>query len=328
MTTERGVPSASSLAFHMEPLPDYYFQLRALAAGSAPVPERHAEAVAPLLALQEHLGSFGGWGWLDTRFLTATTPQEVLPWARALEDPVALRGGREVSLRGTILALCEALGSGFDAFLEDEWPARRVRLEATLEELRHAFVPGHRAALADLMAALAITDPGLAAPVFLVTETNAPGAYTFRLGGGGGAVVVATAGGPGTTLFETLLHEAVHVLDVATEGDGDALTELRRLLEERGVSRRDRLWRDAPHVLMFLQAGATVRSIYDRGHVDYGETTGLYERLGRTAEVARPVRAAYLRGERGRSQALREIAISLTIAAEPEPPAGSAAPPL
>jgi hypothetical protein len=113
-------------------------------------------------------------------------------------------------------------------------------------------------------------------------------------------------------LEETILHETCHALDLASEGDDDAFTVLRRKLQERGVESRDPRLHDIPHLVMFAQAENTMRRLYDPDHLAYGDTqcgdiAPLYERSGKVAEVVRRLWWEYLDGEIARLEALDRI---------------------
>jgi hypothetical protein len=169
-------------------------------------------------------------------------------------------------------------------------------------------MPRHQEALAFMMQSLAIPDPGVTVPVFLVTATNPPGAMTYYLRGGAPvSVVEATVGGSNDLLVETILHESSHALDRASRGGGSAFATLRALLEERGLGPRDDAYHTVPHTLMFVQAAETVRRLFNPDHVAYGDATDLYQRTGATAVVEREIWPRYLDGELTRDEALRRI---------------------
>ena len=69
--------------------------------------------------------------------------------------------------------------------------------------------------------------PALEIPVKLVAEAPAPGAVTHRDDKGRGVCFVAVDPLQGSQLYECILHECTHALDVAC-GDDSALGELRQ----------------------------------------------------------------------------------------------------
>jgi hypothetical protein len=309
-------PSETRLDLRVAPLVDLYYLVRRRAAGpsEAPVEPGFTAAVAAARRVQEFFGSFGGWGPVDTLFLAAENPGEVRERAARLPEPVRLRDGREIALRGPLLELVAAIEDAEPTFLEGHWPIRRETLARAVRDLERDFLPRHRQALAFMLRSLAIADPGIEAPVFLVSEASPPGAFTFHLRGGAPACVVSIEGGVETVLFETMLHEATHVLDMASSDDSSVFVTLRSMLEQVGVPPGDRRVHDVPHTLMFVQAGETVRRFYDPRHVDYGEVTTLYARSEPIASIEREVWRAHLGGEIDRDEALRRI-VDRTVAA-------------
>ncbi len=105
-----------------------------------------------------------------------------------------------------------------------------------------------------------------------------------------------------------------------------AFSVLRRRLAERGLGGRDRRLHDIPHLLMFVQAEATMRRLYDPQHVAYGDTrrgdiAPLYERSGEAAVVVRRLWNAHLDGALSRDEALEGIVDEL-LGDDPEPASG------
>jgi len=301
----------TGLELRVDPFVDLYFSVRAQAADldEEPAPG-YGPAVGAARSVQEMLGSFGGWGPLDSQVFELS-PAEVVEAFSSLPEPYERRG-RSLSLRGPAVRLAEAVEALMPGFLAGEWPTRRSRLEARVDFLEREFIPRHREALAHMMSSLGISDPGSTVPMYLVTTTNPPGAMTYYLHGGRQVSVLAVGvGGSDSLLMETLLHEATHTLDLASRESGSVFGAMRQLLEDRGLSRGDNAYHDIPHTLMFIQAAETMRRVYDPAHVAYGDATDLYERSGEIAVVELAVWPRYLAGELSRDEALRRIVEAL-----------------
>lgn len=309
-------PSPESEGTRLElttsPLVELYFDIRAQAAAedAAPAPGFEA-AVEAARALQGAMGSFGGWGPLDTRVFGAAEAQELIQGFGELPEPYERRG-REISIRDDAVRLATALQERMPGFTREVWPERKAELDRRIAFLEAEFMPRHREALAYMMESLGIPDPGMTVPVFLVNATNPPGAMTYQMWGGGAACVIdVNAGGADELLLEVVLHESCHALDDASRDAGSAFATLRALLEERGLTPADNDWHAVPHTLMFVQAEETMRRLFDPDHVGYGEATTLYERTGAPAAVEREVWPRYLDGELTREEALRDIVDTL-----------------
>ena len=316
--------SVTGLDLRVVSLVDFYYLIRHRAAlpEDATVEPTFARAVAAARGVQEFFGGWGGWGPVDTLFLAAERLGDVREQAERLPDPMRLRDGREIALREPLLALLAALEAVEPSFMDEHWPRRRLVLDEAVRDLERDFLPRHRQALGFMLRSLAIADPEIEAPLFLVSETNAPGAFTFYLRGGTPACVVSIEDGVDTVLFETMLHEATHVLDMASSDDTSVFVSLRSMLEQRGLSPDEPAVHDVPHTLMFVQAGETVRRFYDPQHVDYGAVTTLYARSEPIASIEREVWSAHLAGTIGRDEALRRI-VERTVAARPDSADGS-----
>jgi hypothetical protein len=304
--------NGTSLELRISPLVDLYCYIRAQAADEDAEPSPgHEAAVEAARAIQRSMGSFGGWGPLDTQVFFAADPQELVQGFGELPEPYERRGG-EISIRDDAVRLATALQELLPDFTRSLWPEREAELEGRIAYLDRAFMPKHREALAFMMHSLGIPDPGITVPVFLVNATNPPGAMTYYLRGGApGCVIDINVGGADDLLLETVLHESSHALDLASRDTGSAFAALRAMLEERGLSRTDEAYHTIPHTLMFVQAEETMRRLFNPGHLAYGDATELYERTGVTADVEREIWPRYLDGELSRDEALRKIVETL-----------------
>ena len=315
-TAAAQVTGGTSLELRISPLVELYYYIRAQAAEvdveSAPGYEAAVDAAR---AIQGSMGSFGGWGPLDSQVFTAADAQDLLQGFAELPEPYA-RHGREISIRDDAMRLATAIHELMPDFTRVLWPARKAELDRRIAYLQTDFMPEHQEALVFMMQSLAIPDPEITVPVFLVNATNPPGAMTYYLRGGAPVCVIdVNVGGVGELLLETILHESCHTLDLASRDTGSAFATLRTLLEERGLSRNDEAYNTVPHTLMFVQAEETMRRLFNPDHLAYGDVTDLYDRTGVTAVVEREIWPRYLDGELTRDEALLKIVETL----EPQP---------
>jgi hypothetical protein len=307
------------LELQISPLVELYFYVRAQAAEVDVEPQPGYEAaVDAARAIQRSLGRFGGWGPLDSQVFVAADAQDLLGGFAELPEPYERRG-REISIRDDAVRLATVIQELTPDFTRVLWPARKAELDRRIAYLQTDFMPEHQEALVFMMQSLAIPDPEMTVPVFLVNATNPPGAMTYYLRGGAPVCVIdVNVGGVGDLLLETILHESCHTLDLASRDTGSAFATLRALLKERGLSRNDEAYNTVPHTLMFVQAEETMRRLFNPDHLAYGEATDLYERTGVTAVVEREIWPRYLDGELSRDEALRTIVETL----EPQPGGG------
>ncbi len=320
-------PEAESrLELRVEPFTDFYFLVRAQAAGIVePIPYLQP-VVEAWMPVQEEIGTFGGFWRFDVAGLESTSVEELRGWFVDAPETIPSRAGGTIPIRGPGLAMAAAMEKAWPRFLEHHWPERERRLRKALESLERGLLPEHRRALGYMLDSLRIPDPQVTIRMSLVIDTNPPGATTYRSRSGPvTALSIAELLGEGrfSDLEETVLHETCHALDGASRSDQDAFDTLRRLLAERGLERGDPRLHDIPHLLMFVQAEATMRRLYDPRHVAYGDTqrgdvAPLYERSGEAAVVVRRVWKAHLDGDLGFEKALATIVDEL-IGEEPRP---------
>ena len=310
----------SSLELRVAPWTDFYFLVRAQAGGVVPVEAQLQPIVDAWLPVQEHVGTFGGFWRFDLAGLLSSGPDEFEAWFANAPESVPSRGGGQIPIRGPGLAMAAAMRTLWPRFRDEEWPERGAELQDMVSRLEERFMPRHREALGHMLDSLGIEDPAIAVPMWLTLDTHAPGASTYRAREGPVAVLSTRellGEGRLSDLEETLLHETCHALDLASEGENDAFSTLRRMLQERGIEPSDPRFHDVPHLVMFAQAENTMRRLFDPEHVAYGDTwrgeiAPLYERSGNVAVIVRRHWGAYLDGKLSREQALGRIADEVT----------------
>lgn len=312
------LPVASSgLDLRVEPFTDFYFLVRAQAAGVVPADPELQPIIDAWMAVQEEIGTFGGFWRFDLPGMLSRSPEEFRGWFDDPETPesVPSRAGGTIPIKAPGLAMAAAMESSWPAFRDSRWPERKAKLDEIRARLEREFMPKHREALDYMLRSLGIADPAIDVPTFLALDIHPPGATTYR--SYSGPVFVAStrellSEGRFSDLEETLLHEVSHCLDMASDGESDAFSLLRSLLEERGVTRNDSRYHDVPHLVMFVQAEETMKRLYDADHVAYGDTqrgdiAPLYERSGEAAAIVRRVWGRYLDGDFDLQEAVRRI---------------------
>ncbi len=297
------LPSAPSVApqtrlvFEAQPTVDLYFYIRACAS-----PEREAAppagfeaAVELVAALDRDLDRFFlAWGPLEGAL---NGVQSATDLERAFADvPATLesRSGKSIALHERALEVARI------------WPEHRTAIADARELLERGFDEKQAECLAFHLRSLAMNDPGLEIPVYLVAEAPFPGAVTHRDDEGRGVCFVAVNGAEGSQLFETVLHEATHALDIAV--NESVLGRLREKLAQKGVTQRDRAFRDLPHTLMFVQSAESIRRTVDPEHQDYGDVSGYYSRVSEATQLVRPAWKDFLDGKASLEETLERIA--------------------
>lgn len=299
---------AARLDLRSSPFVDLHFWVRHLAAepgGTAPT-QPILDAVAVAAELDRDLGGPLAWGPIEGLFGDCRNSADALAVLEKLPETFELRSGRKVELRQRARRLVESLAAAEPGFLETVWPEHRRAIDAARKRIEAGFAPRAEACLAYVAESLGLSASDLAIPVHLVFEIPSPGAVTQRDDDGHGVCFVAIQGVEGTQLFEVILHEATHALDIATK-EGSVLDELRSRLEKAGFTNRDRMSRDVPHTLMFVQAGETIRRKVDPKHEHYGVAAGYYDKVRAVADVELPAWIDHLDGKSTREEAIARI---------------------
>ena len=297
--------SSSGLELRIEPFSDFYFLVRAQAAGIVPADPYLQPVIDAWMPVQKEIGTFGGFWRFDLPGMLSGSPTEFRSEFDDKPESLPSRAGGTIPIQTAGFAMATAMESAWPTFQKQVWPDRRKQLEEVKARLERDFMPKHRRAFAYMLRSLGIPDPEIDVPTYLAVDIHPPGATTYRTH----TVPVFVAStqellseGRFSDLEETLLHEVCHALDLASDGDQDVFSLMRKSLEEHGVQRGDPRHHDVPHLVMFVQAEETMKRIYNADHVAYGDTrrgdiAPLYERSGEAAVIVRRVWREYLDAE-------------------------------
>lgn len=306
---ERTAEARTRLEFRISPAVDLHFYIRALAEDqSANVPEPLQAAVQAAQAVSREMGR-GMWGAMESQLGGANTVADIRKAFADLPEEYTPRFGprdKKIALRSLAGKLVEGIASGEAYFLEQVWPEHKRAVEQDLARLERDFVPNFDTLLTYMLEHLHMQDPKITVPVYLVAAAQFPGGFTMVQRGGAPIMFVQTTREHhrGTLLYELIIHESCHALDVSGES---VFQELRDELSKAGLSPRDALFRDVPHTIMFAQAGETIRRKLDPNHKHYGEVATYYDRTGAAGEFVPRLWIEYLDGKLTREQALAAI---------------------
>lgn len=305
---ERAGPAG--VEFHFSPTADLHQEVRALAGREgAEVPlEGLEEALAAAAKCDEAFAGTPAWSLVDGLLLQGDSISRLKPLAERL-PPRRKFGEVEVSLREPVLAYLSALERFETPFVETLWPERKKRLEKMRTEVAELLAKAEPEALGHLLSALGFEEPSSPIPIYLVSAAPSPGGITLRTRSGP-ACVVSIAERTPVRLCEVILHEATHAVEARRpDAVNSAPAKLRVALKGKADAATIR---NAWHTLFFLQAAETVRVCIDPEYVDYGVTSGYYQRVGRVAALERKIWKRHSAGEIDLAEALREIAEEVT----------------
>lgn len=209
---------------------------------------------------------------LDGAMESAKTAK--LPWGVTVESD---------DYRAAVGAYFESLRPLVDPFIEEAWPERRAKLESLAGWLDEHFIQKPEV-LEWHAQSLVLQMPDPPVTLVLVTQTGWPGGFTHRDASDHGISYVALMLGPRELVYETVVHELTHALEVQ-DGAHSVPSRIRSALIEAGIHPRDRAARNGWHTIYFIQSAMTTKKFLDPDHVPYGEVHGLYERMGPIAEI-------------------------------------------
>jgi hypothetical protein len=182
-----------------------------------------------------------------------------LPWSRLVAHTLDALRAAEPLYRSTLFDERRAIAEG-----------------AITDRVRPVLGPREDECLAYIHDRLEIPDAGMEIPV--VIAASVPRLPFTSLSDRTGAICfVGVDGLDGTSLLETILHEATHAIDGFDHRRASVLERLARAVEAAFPD--GRAVRDVPHSLIFVQAAETTRRVVDPDHFHYGVTHTYYERV-------------------------------------------------
>ncbi|MDX6288797.1 MAG: hypothetical protein QOH42_596 [Blastocatellia bacterium] len=218
------------------------------------------------------------------------------------------RTGGMIPLRERAVHLARTLAVIERAFLQKVWPQHKAAIRQAKLRIARDLEPKEQELFAYFTGHLGFENADYVVPIYLVAEGPWPAALTANSDGRKhGACLVNVGDSQGAHLFDAILHESIHALNLETEGNGNVLVDLRRRLLEAGFDKNDLIVREGPHMLVFIQSVETVRRFLDASYLPY--TEGVFARPGIkpliNAELS--IWTAYLDGKSSREDALNQI---------------------
>jgi len=219
-----------------------------------------------------------------------------------------LRTGEVIPIRERLVHLSQTLAVIEPSFREKIWPQHKVAIQEAEKRIARDFVPQEEKLFSYFIGRLGMGGSDYVVPIYLVAEGPWPAAFTAQGKLSAHGMCLVNVGAlPGASLFAAILHESIHALNLETEGKGNVLVELRSRLLRSGFDQDDRVVREAPHMLVFIQSVETVRRFLDVSYLPY--TEGVFARPGiqPLVNIELPIWTAYLNGKLPREKALDQI---------------------
>lgn len=296
----------SRLEVRVKPFIDLYFFVYKLSSGSEKAPDIVGFPQAVEAARQTPLTST----LIDLILFRCENAAEAVEAFSQFPETHKTRKGEIIPLRERAVHLAKSLVAIEKPFLDQVWPQHKVVIEQAAARIVQTLGPKEQEVFAYMTRHLGMENANYLVPVYLVAETPWPGGFTMwgkSSSSTRGICLLSVEANKGSLLLESLLHEAIHALDLETKGTGNILIELQNRLLKAGYTRSDRDFEQAAHFLVFVQTAETVRRMLDPSHRHYGEVKGVYARLPLVAKVELPTWTAYLDGKISREEALNRI---------------------
>jgi len=319
--------TASKIDLRVSPAIDMHFYLRTLTRkNDDQIPAEFRNGVMAIREIDKKTKRGGlSWGMIESTLYNCQTPKQIHEAFSGFPEMYQSRIGPPsdpVPLRAPVLKLAEDYIKLESAYLHKHWPQRKRQIDDRLADVIANFIPKMAPCIKYMIEQLGMQDPKATIPVYLVVDKPWPGAETYIRDDGGALCIVSINKSrfEGSLLYEIILHEVTHALDIEA-GSKDVFDVMRNKLLAAGLTRRNKLFRDVPHTIMFVQAAETIRRIVDPKHEHYGVVSKYYDRISMpnasVGEKVRDVWTSYLDGKITRSAAIDEL-VSWTIVLKSE----------
>ncbi len=308
LKTQAEKTSQGHLDVRVNAFVDLYFFVFKLASESGKMPD--IEGFAEGVDAARGLFGVQTLARLDVDVSQFASAADILPaFSRVSETTRLIANGKvqPVQTREKAIQLAKALMLIEKPFREKIWPQHKTAIEQAAVRVTTKLIPKERECFAYITKNLGMEDTDYTLPVYLVAESPAPGGFTNWQGDRHGVCFVGIDNNKGSQLFETVLHESIHALDLETKGKENVLEDIRNRLKKAGVAERDPDMRNVAHTIMFIQAAETVRRFVDPTHKHYGDVAGYYAKVPVVAKIELPIWIAYLDGKISREAAISQI---------------------
>ncbi|MCI0662569.1 MAG: hypothetical protein L0220_15995 [Acidobacteria bacterium] len=155
---------------------------------------------------------------LHSVLITCNDASEAVEMFSQLPESITTRKGNQIKIREVAVKYANALKSFEPAFLENIWPQHKLIVERAAAYIAKNFEPKEQECFDFLTRRLGMEDSLYQVPIYLVAESSWPGAFTFWDRTRKGVSVISIEANQGSALFESILHEAIHALDIETKG--------------------------------------------------------------------------------------------------------------
>jgi hypothetical protein len=269
------------------------------------------EAVGIARQLNTEFGSWAGGGWplVDTALAKSNNSLEAMQALSQAPETITSRQGKTIRLRDAAIRYAKALNAVEASYLKNVRSQHEMLAARTMDYIVKIFQSQEQKCFAYFRTSLGLAETQFGIPVFLVAESPWPGGFTFWDSTRKGTVILSIEANPGSLLLEALMHETIHALDLENGGTENVLEGLRSRLKKAGVAENDIAVVQGAHLLVFMQAGETVKRFLDPSHQHYGDVKGVYKyaALEPLVNLARPIWMAYLDNKISRDEAMNKI---------------------
>lgn len=302
---QSGATFQRRLEVRVKPFIDLYFFVYRVSSGSARPPEIDGFAQAVEAAREAPFGAMFTQGDLNP-FRCESAADAVQAFSKYPET-YKTRQGEIIPLRERALRLARSLAVIEKPFLEKVWPQHKVVIDQAAARIAETLGPREHEVFSYLTNSLGMEDARRVVPLYLVAEAPWPGGWTIWGDNREGLCVISVAANEGSALFISVVHEAIHALDLETKGKSNVLSQLRDRLLKAGFAEDDPIVQHGPHMLVFIQTAETVRRKLDSSYQPHAESVLAREGLQPIVKVELPIWTAYLDGKLSREDAVNQI---------------------
>lgn len=248
------------------------------------------------------------WGFIEPFLIKCHSSSDLDLWIDKIPERFRLRSGMIVTPRESLIPYIQSLAEAEPAYMNSIWPIHEGSLLEAKKKLDQVFDVRGAELLEYITDKLDIKSDQRPLRIYLTIDALLPGGSTCSARGVGIVSFVNIKNVSDARMIEVVLHEAIHALDLRSQGKPTVLNLIRKKLIETGCRPNNPLFRDLPHAVVFVQAAETVQRILHYPSQEFQYDNAFFKKAPQIVKEVLSKWKAYLDGSMSREEIIDAVA--------------------
>ena len=308
LITKTNNASLPEIKISINPVVCLHYHLRSMLLGDVAAEKAYSSALDSARNFENEVKTPLRWGFIEPFLTQCQTASMLGAWTDKIPERFRLRSGMVVTPRETLSPYTEALVEAEPAYMQSTWPVHREPLLEAKKKLDNVFNEQGAELLEFITDKLDIETDHRPLRIYLTPATPLEGGSTCSARGVGVVSFVNISGASEAKMIEVVLHEAIHALDLRSQGKPTVLNLIRKKLIQSGIQPNNSLFRDLPHAVVFVQAAETVlRYLHPEPH-EFQQDPSFFNLSPEIVKTVPLKWKAYLDGSMSREEIIDAVA--------------------